>query len=154
MPTLYTHIKTSPISSYFDLLVFFLSFFPQKVTVYYKSRGIRWGILACPLRINVISLFIILPTTFYEKIGRALGKFTQLKRSKWFDNFIMLVGVQGQLFHIAAGSHPVACGSHDRLYRGQIQKLLQCCRDPYQRIPLIITIHKKQSLTYLRRTVS
>ena len=63
-------------------------------------------------------------------IGRTLAKFTQLKRNKRFDNFIMLVGVQGLLFHIAAGSHPVqeAWGSQDSLYRGQIQKLLQCCQ--------------------------
>ena len=40
-------------------------------------------------------------------LGRTLGKFTQLKRNKRFDIFIMLVGVQGSLFHIAAGSHPV-----------------------------------------------
>ena len=33
--------------------------------------------------------------------------FTQLKRNKRFDNFSMLVGVQGSPFHIAAGSHPV-----------------------------------------------
>ena len=36
-----------------------------------------------------------------------LRMFTQLKRNKRFDNFIMLVGVQRSLFHIAAGSHPV-----------------------------------------------
>ena len=78
------------------------------------------------------------------QIGRTLAKFTQLKRNKRFDNFIMLVGVQGSLFHIAAGSHPVqeALGSQDSLYRGQIQKLLQCCRDPYQQIPFVITIQK------------
>ena len=36
----------------------------------------------------------------------------------------MLVGVQGSLFHITVGSHPVheAWGSQDSLYRGQIQK--------------------------------
>ena len=80
----------------------------------------------------------------------------QLKRNKRFDNFIMLVWVQGSPFHIAAGSHPVqvAWGSQDSLYRGQIQKLLQCCQKPFQQIPLVITIHKKYSLTYLRRTVS
>ena len=68
----------------------------------------------------------------------------------------MLVGVQGSLFHIAARSHPVqeAWGSQDSLYRGQIQKLLQCCRDPYQQISLVKTIQKKYSLNYLRRTVS
>ena len=90
-------------------------------------------------------------------IGRTLAKFTHLKRNKRFDNFIMLVGVQGSLFHIAAGSHPdgtESVGSQDSLYRGQIQKLLQCCQKPYQQIPLIITIQKKYSLTYLRRTVS
>ena len=74
---------------------------------------------------------------------------------KGFDNFIMLVWVQGSPFHIAARSHPgqEAWGSQDSLYRGQIQKLLQCCREPYQQIPLVITIQKKYSLTYLRRTV-
>ena len=68
----------------------------------------------------------------------------------------MLVGVQGSLCHIAAGSYPVqdAWGSQDSLYRGQIQKLLQCCQKPYQQILLIIMIKKKYSLTYLRRTVS
>ena len=45
-------------------------------------------------------------------------------------------------------------GSQDSLYRGQIQKLLQCCREPYQQIPLVITIQRKYSLTHLRRTVS
>ena len=45
---------------------------------------------------------------------------------KSFDNFIMLVGVQGSLFHIAAGSPHAqkAWGSQDSLYKGQIQKLL------------------------------
>ena len=63
-------------------------------------------------------------------IGRTLARFTQLKRNKRFDNYIMLVWVQESLYHIAAGSHPVqeAWGSQDSLYRGQIQKLLQCCR--------------------------
>ena len=72
------------------------------------------------------------------------------------QKFIMLVWVQGSPFHIAAGSHPVqeAWGSQDSLYRGKIQKLLQCCREPYQQIPLVLTIRKKNSLTYLRRTVS
>ena len=48
-----------------------------------------------------------------------LRMFTQLKRNKRFDNFIMLVWVQGSPFHIAAGSHPVqeAWGSQDSLYR-------------------------------------
>ena len=74
-----------------------------------------------------------------------LHKFTQLKRNKRFDNFIMLVWVQESPFHIAAGSHPVqeASGSQDSLYRGQIQKLLQCCQKPFQQIPLVITIQKK-----------
>ena len=91
-----------------------------------------------------------------DQIGRTLRKFTQLKRNKRFDYFIMLVWVQGSLLHIAAGSHPVqeVWGSQDSLYRGQIHKLLQCCREPYQQIPLVITIQKKYSLTYLRRTVS
>ena len=88
-------------------------------------------------------------------IGRTLQKFTQLKRNKRFDNIIMLVWVLGSPFHIAAESHPVeeVWGSQDSLYRGQIQKLLQFCREPYQQIPLVITIQKKYSLTYLRRTV-
>ena len=65
-------------------------------------------------------------------IARTPAKFTQLKRNKRFDNSIMLVGVQGSLFHIAAVSHPVQKGwrSQDSLNRGQIQKLLQCFRDP------------------------
>ena len=52
---------------------------------------------------------------FNHLLDRTLGKFTQLKRNKRFDNFIMFVGVQGLLFHIAAGSHPVqkACRSQD-----------------------------------------
>ena len=89
-------------------------------------------------------------------IGRTLRTFTQLKRNKRFDNFIMLVWVQGSPFHIAAGSHPVqeAWGSQDSLYRGQIQKLLQRCQKPFQQIPHVITIQKKYSLTYLRHTVS
>ena len=79
-----------------------------------------------------------------------LRKFTQLERNKMFDNFIMLVWVQGSPFYIAAGSHPVqeAWGSQDSLYRGQIQKLLQCCREPYQQIPLIITFQKKKSIVW------
>ena len=63
----------------------------------------------------------------------------------------MLIWIQGSLCHIAAGSHPVqeAWGSQDSLYRGQIQKLRQCCQKPYQQIRLV---QKKYSLTYLRRT--
>ena len=81
-------------------------------------------------------------------IGRMLGKFTQLKRNNRYVNLCWnLVGIQGSLFHIAAGSQ-------DSLYRGQIQKLLQCCQDPYQQIPVVITIQKKYSLIYLRRTIS
>ena len=88
-------------------------------------------------------------------LGRKLRKFTQLKRNKRFDNFIMLVWFQGSPFHIAAGSYPVqgAWGSQDSLCRDQIQKLLQCCQKLYQQIPLVITIQKKYSLAYLRRTV-
>ena len=39
--------------------------------------------------------------------NNTLAKFTQLKRNKKFDNFIMLVWIQRSLFHIAAGSHPL-----------------------------------------------
>ena len=55
-------------------------------------------------------------------LGRTLAKFNQLKGNNTFDMFILLVWVQGSLFHIAAGSHPVqeAWGSQDNLYRGQI----------------------------------
>ena len=58
-------------------------------------------------------------TVLLNFIARMLAKFTQLKRNKRFDNFIMLVGVQGSL-HIAAGSHPVqkAWGSQGSLYIG------------------------------------
>ena len=92
-------------------------------------------------------------------IGWMLPKYTQLKRlkrNKRFDNFIMLVWIQGSQFRVAAGSHPVqeAWGSQGSLYRGQIQKLLQCCREPYQQIPLVITIQKKYYLTYLQRAIS
>ena len=57
----------------------------------------------------------------------------------------MLVWVPGSPFHIAAGSLPVqeAWGSQDSLYRGQIQKLLQCYQEPYHQIPLVITMQKK-----------
>ena len=50
-------------------------------------------------------------------LGQTLRKFTQLKRNKRFDNFIMLVWVQGSPIHLAAGSHPVqeAWGSQDSL---------------------------------------
>ena len=51
-------------------------------------------------------LFII-KAVGYQSIGRTPPKFTQLRRNKRFDNFIMLVWVQGSPFHIAAGSHPV-----------------------------------------------
>ena len=63
----------------------------------------------------------------------------------------MLVWVLGTIFHIADGSHPVqeTWGSQDSLYRGQIQNLLEFCQKPYQQIPLVITIQKKYSLTYL-----
>ena len=40
-------------------------------------------------------------------IGRMLPRFTQLKRYKRFDGFIMLVWSKGSIFHIDAGSHPV-----------------------------------------------
>ena len=101
----------------------------------------------------------IKPEIFHEDfqlLDRTLPKFTQLKRNKRFDNFIVLVWVQGSPFHIVDGSHPVqeAWGLQDSLYRGQIQKLLQCCQKPYQQIPLVITIQKKYSLTYPRHTVS
>ena len=78
-------------------------------------------------------------------LGLTLAKFNQLKRNKRFHNFIMFLWVQGSIFHIVSGSHPVqeARGSKDSLYRGQIQKLLQCCQKPYQQIPLVITIQKK-----------
>ena len=87
-------------------------------------------------------------------IGQKLRKGTKVysaQKKQRFDNFIMLVWVQGSPFHIAAGAHPVqeAWGSQDSLYRGQIQKLLQCCQELYHQIPLVITIQKKYSLTYL-----
>ena len=55
--------------------------------------------------------------SYVRGIARTLGKFTQLKINKRFDNFIMLVGVQGSLFHIVTGSHPVqkAWGPQDSL---------------------------------------
>ena len=83
----------------------------------------------------------------FQNLQNEPRKFSQLKRNKRFDNFIMLVWVQGSPFYIAAGSRPVglqeAWVSQDSLYKGQIQKLLQCCRESYQQIPLVITIQKK-----------
>ena len=40
-------------------------------------------------------------------LGQTLARFTQLKRDKRFNNFIMLVWGQESIIHIAAGSHPV-----------------------------------------------
>ena len=56
----------------------------------------------------------------------------------------MLVWVQGSLFHIAAGLHPVqeAWGSQDKL------------RTILTDFSCYITIQKKYSLTYLRHTIS
>ena len=84
--------------------------------------------------------------TFYKDIGFFRGwRILQPLHSKYWGaqpprflslcNFIMLVWVQGSVFQIsAAGLHPVQeiWGSHDSLYRDQIQKLLRCCREPYQ----------------------
>ena len=78
-----------------------------------------------------------------------LAKFTQLKRFKRFDDFIMLVRSQGPIFHVAAGSHPVqeAYGSQNRSHRGQIKLLLQFFQNPY--LSLVVISQKKYSLTYL-----
>ena len=53
------------------------------------------------LQLNVQGL------TNAKLIGQTLAKFNQLKRNKRFDNFIMMVWVQGSLIYIAARSHPV-----------------------------------------------
>ena len=60
----------------------------------------------------------------------------------------MLVWVQGSPFHIAAGSHPVqeALGSQNSLYRGQIQKLLQCCRENCTPVDTITNDCKMQQI--------
>ena len=72
------------------------------------------------------------------------------------DYFIMFVRTLGPIFYITAGSLPVqeARGSQKSLYRGQIQKLLTFYQKPYRQIPLVITIQKIYSLTYLRGIVS
>ena len=72
---------------------------------------------------------------------------------------ISLCWVQGSPFHIAARSYPVQeAWGHKIVRTGKIQKLLQCCQNflalPYQQIPLVKTIQKKYSLTYLWRTIS
>ena len=73
------------------------------------------------------------------QIGRTLAKFNQLKRNKRFDNFIMLVWVQGSLFHIAARSHSVqeAWRSQDSLYRGQIQSCFNVVENHTNRFLLL-----------------
>ena len=63
----------------------------------------------------------------------------------------MLVGVQGSVSHIAAGSYPV---QKDSLYRGQIQKLLQCYQKTIPTDSSYYNDSEKYSLNYLRRTVS
>ena len=66
-------------------------------------------------------------------IGLELAWFTQLKRHKRFDDFVILVWGQGSMFHIAALSLP---GGHKiSLYSWQIQKSVQCCHKSYQQIP-------------------
>ena len=91
-------------------------------------------------------------------VGGTLAEFTpagkiQRDLGKEFDDFIMLVWDQGPF--IATGSHTVSLGSQDSLYRGQIQKLLQCCQ---KFIPTDSSCYndseKKYTLTYLRSSVS
>ena len=80
-------------------------------------------------------------------LGWTLAKFNQLKRNKRFD-FIMLVWVQGSLFHIPVHK---AWESQDSLYRAQIQKLLQCCQKLYTNRFLLYDSQKVQfdlSTTY------
>ena len=46
-------------------------------------------------------------TAMYIPLRQKATKVYSAERNKRFDNFIMLVWVQGSPFHIAAGSHPV-----------------------------------------------
>ena len=51
----------------------------------------------------------------------------------------MLVGVQGSLFHIAAGSHPVQgkAGDHKIVCTGvKFKSCFNVVKKPYQQIPL------------------
>ena len=86
--------------------------------------------------------------TFYtvrRQLGLTLARFTHLKRHTRFDDFIMLVWGQGSIFHNGAGPL-LGQGTwvlQNSLYRGQFQKLLQCCQEPYEQVFLVLTIQKK-----------
>ena len=87
-------------------------------------------------------------------IGWMPARFTQLKSSKRFDNFIMLVwGPRINISYCCQVTPCTGCRGNIFFYLGQILKLPQCCQKPYQQI-LVLTIQKKYSLTYLRHTVS
>ena len=78
-------------------------------------------------------------------LGRTLAKFNQLvKRNKRFD-FIMLVWVQGSLFHIPvhklkARGHKIVCTGSNSKVTSMLSKTI------YKQIPLVITIHKKSTV--------
>ena len=136
--------------------------FPVKIYTYVRFWWWQGGSAPLPKEIlyglNLHNFRPFFSLTFYKDIGfwgaeGYSGPSTQNieglspPRPRFLSlcNFIMLVWVQGSVFQIAAGSHPVQeiWGSHDSLYRDLIQKLLRCCREPYQQIPLVITIQKK-----------
>ena len=84
-------------------------------------------------------------------LGWKQRKFTQLKETKGLIISLYWYGSKDHHFILLPGHilYRKPGGSQDSLYRGQIQTLLQCCREPYHQIPLVITIQKKYSLTYL-----
>ena len=78
----------------------------------------------------------------------ALAKFDQLKRNKRFDNFIMLVWVQGSLFHIAAGSHHVqeTWGGHKIVCTGVKFKSCFSVVENHTNRFLLLAIQKKYTI--------
>ena len=100
-----------------------------------KKAQYNWDVLIQILFDTIIIIYIWIILTLLiplrADLGLELARFTQLKRCTRFDDFIMLVWGQGWIFQMAAGSLPVqeACGSQNSLYRGQIQKFLQSCKN-------------------------
>ena len=108
--------------------------FVEKVN---RGEDLRWEDSRWPLTHALITVGY--PYSRHHHLGRTLPKFTQLKRNKRFDNFIMLVWVQGSPFHIAAGSHPVqeAWGSQDSLYRGKFKSCFNVVENHTNRFLLL-----------------
>ena len=86
-------------------------YFSVPTVMLFTAMNCGWSLLFFQSRGQYLVFTLRERDTFtilmYNFIGQTLRKFTQLKRNKRLDNFIMLVWVQGSPFHIAAGSHPV-----------------------------------------------